>query len=134
MIPSNSKLTGPVKLSNPDFDTVILSCDRSLKWPAIFGLSGILVLLGSAWSPAFFLVFAFYGVPAIIAALYFAVLRANVVLSKKNGTLELKPLLPLSGRDAGPYGSTCPRFVNFLQSPSSIPVPANHHLFGTLRQ
>ena len=93
MIPSNPKLAGPVKHSNPDCDTVILTCDRSLKWPAIFGLSGILVLLGSAWLPVLFC--AFYGVPAIAVALYFLALRANVILSKKNGTLELKPLLPL---------------------------------------
>jgi hypothetical protein len=33
-------------------------------------------------------------VPAIVASLYFAALRANVVLSKENGTLELKPLVP----------------------------------------
>ena len=32
--------------------------------------------------------------PAIVASLYFAALRANVVLSKENGTLELKPLVP----------------------------------------
>jgi hypothetical protein len=95
MIPSNPKLAGPVKHSNPDCDTVILTCDRRLKWPAIFGLSGILVLLGSAWSPVLFLHCAFYGVPAIAVALYFLALRANVILSKNNGTLELKPLLPL---------------------------------------
>ena len=71
--------------------------------------------LGSAWSSVLFLDCAFYGVPAIAVALYFLALRANVVLSKKYHTLELKPLLPLfSRRDAGPYGSTCPRFVNFL--------------------
>ena len=95
MIPSSPKLAGPVKHSNPDSDTVILTCDRSLRWPALFGLIGIVLLLACFWSPGFFLVFAFYGVPAIIAALYFAVLRANVVLSKKAGTLELKPLIPL---------------------------------------
>jgi|HubBroStandDraft_4_1064222.scaffolds.fasta_scaffold721617_2 hypothetical protein len=36
MIPSNPKLAGPVKYSSPDSDTVILTCDRSLKWPVIF--------------------------------------------------------------------------------------------------
>src|ERR1700678_3500116 len=95
MIPSSPKLAGPVKYSNPDPDTVILTCDRSLRWPALFVLIGIVLLLACFWTPAFFLILAFYGVPAIVAVLYFAVLRANVVLSKKNGTLELKPLIPL---------------------------------------
>jgi hypothetical protein len=95
MLPSSPKLAGPVKYSSPDSDTVILTCDRSLKWPALLGLSSIGLFLGSFWSPAFSPIFAFYGVPAIAAALYFALLRANVVLSKKNGTLELKPLLSL---------------------------------------
>lgn len=94
MFPSSPKLAGPVKYSRPDSDTIILTCDRSFRWPALFGLSGIAVLLASLWSPALFIIFAVYGVPAIAAALYFAVLRANVVLSKKNGTLELKPMVP----------------------------------------
>jgi hypothetical protein len=94
MLPSNPKLAGPVKHSSPDPDTVILICDRSLKWPTLFGLSAVTVLIGSFWWPALLLVFFYYGVPAIVAALYFAALRANVVLSKKNGTLELKPLVP----------------------------------------
>jgi hypothetical protein len=34
-------------------------------------------------------------VPAIVAALYFALLRANVVLSRKVGSLELRPIVSL---------------------------------------
>lgn len=95
MLPSSFKLAGPVKHSNPDSDTVILTCDRSLKWPAVFGVSGTGILLCCFWWPAYFFYLAFFAVPAILAALYFAVLRANVVLSKKTQTLELRPLVPL---------------------------------------
>src|ERR1700693_1903741 len=57
MLPSSPRLAGPVKHSSPDPDTVILICDRSLKWPALFGLSAIGVLIGSFWWPSLLLVF-----------------------------------------------------------------------------
>jgi hypothetical protein len=95
MIPPSPKLAGPVRCLSPDSDTVVLTCDRNLKRAALFGISGMVVLLASCWSLRFFLTSALYGVPAIIGALYFAVLRADVVLSKKNGTLELKPRISL---------------------------------------
>jgi hypothetical protein len=94
MFPHPSKLAGPVKHSTPDSDTLILTCDRSLKWPAIFALPGLGTLLASIWD-RIWLVFFFYCSPFTFAALYFAVLRANVILSKKNETLVLRPMLKL---------------------------------------
>ena len=91
----SSKLAGPVKLSIPGPDTVILTCDRSLKWTLLFGLGGISLLAGGFWLPILFLYSPIYGLPALLAAVHFALLRANVVLSKKTSTLELRPMFPL---------------------------------------
>jgi len=95
MFPDSSKLAGPVKHSTPDSDTVILTCDRGLRWPALLALTGLGLFLGGIWVPVLLLYFPFYGVPCIIGAFYFAALRAEVVLSKRNGTLELRPTIPL---------------------------------------
>ncbi|MGH9713305.1 MAG: hypothetical protein ACRD5M_08400 [Candidatus Acidiferrales bacterium] len=82
-----------MKHSNPDPDTVILICDRSWKWPALIGLGGLGLLVGGLWFDPLWLYFPTYGLPAIVAALYFAMLRVNVVLSRKTATLELRPLV-----------------------------------------
>jgi hypothetical protein len=91
MFPHPSKLSGPVKHSTPDPDTLILTCDRRLRWPLLFGLSGLSVLLLGIWAPAVLVYFGLYCVASIIGAFYFAVLRADVVLSRKSATLELRP-------------------------------------------
>jgi hypothetical protein len=58
LFPSRSRLAGPVKYSIPDAVTVILTCNRSLKWPALMGVAGIGFLVGSVWAhrlwPSFF--------------------------------------------------------------------------------
>jgi hypothetical protein len=93
MFPS-SKLTGPVNHSLPDSDTVVLTCDRSLKWPAAVGLTGAGLLFASLGIPHLFVFVLPCAVALAVAALYFAALRADVVVSRKSGTLELRPKLP----------------------------------------
>jgi len=95
MFPHPSKLAGPVKRSSPDPDTLILTCDRGPKWPILIGSIGIGLLLGSVWVPVLLLYSPFYGVPCLFAALYFVVLRADVVLSRRNALLEVRPMIPL---------------------------------------
>jgi hypothetical protein len=91
MFLSAPKLAGPVKHLVPDPDTVILTSDRSLKWPVLLSLAAVSLLVGGIWLPFLLMYFPVYGLPALIAALYFAFLRANVVLSRRNSTLELRP-------------------------------------------
>jgi hypothetical protein len=95
MFPHPSKLAGPVKHSNPDPDTLILTCDRGLQWPVLIGSIGLGLLLGSIWVPVLLLYSPFYGVPCLLGAFYFVALRADVVLSRKNATLEVRPMIPL---------------------------------------
>jgi hypothetical protein len=77
---------GPVTHSTPDPDTVILTCDRSLKWPALIGLAALVLLVLGEWV---------LGFSALIAVMCFAMLRVDVVISKKNATLELRPMLAM---------------------------------------
>jgi hypothetical protein len=86
MFSFRSRLAGPVKHSIPDADTVILTCDRSLKWPALIGAGGVGLLIGSVWVHRLWPFFFIFGLPALIAALYSAMLRVDVVLSKKDST------------------------------------------------
>jgi hypothetical protein len=95
IFPSSPKLAGPVKHAIPNTETVILTCDRSLKWPAVLGLGGIGLLVAGLWVHLLWLYWFFFGLPALVAALYFALLRSNVVLSRKTGTLELRPMVTL---------------------------------------
>lgn len=93
MFPHPSKLAGPVKQSNPDSETLILTCDRGLKWPILIGSIGLGSLLGGIWVPVLLLYCPFYGVPCVIGAFYFVALRADVVLSRNNATLEVRPMI-----------------------------------------
>lgn len=95
MFPHPSKLAGPVKSSTPDSDTLILTCDRRLKWPVLIGLIGLGLLLGGIWVPILLAYSPIYGVPCIIGAFYFVALRADVVLSRKDAMLELRPMMRL---------------------------------------
>jgi hypothetical protein len=94
MFPHPAKLAGPVTIQTPDSDTVILSCDRGLKWPAFLALVGLGLISGSFWIPALLLFSPFFGIACIVAAFYFVALRAEVVLCRKTATVELRPTIP----------------------------------------
>jgi hypothetical protein len=91
MFPHSSKLAGPVKYSNPDPDTVLLTCDRSFKWPLAFALIGITAFVPVLFLRPLIIDSLMVGLPFLLFAVYFSLLRADVVLSKKSGTLELRP-------------------------------------------
>lgn len=99
MFPSTSKLAGPVRHSAPNPDTFILSCDRSLRWPLAFAIAGLFLLIGGFWlpPPMMLLYCDVPGVCALAAAVYFVLLRAEVILSKEEGCLTLRPMYPLPG-------------------------------------
>jgi hypothetical protein len=93
MFSFHSRLAGPVKHSTPDPDTVILTCERALTWPCLIGLFGIGLLIASFWLPPVWVYFFLFGLPALLAAFYLAMVRVDVVLSKKNATLAVQSML-----------------------------------------
>lgn len=99
MFPSTSKLAGPVRHSAPDPDTIVLACDRGLKWPLLFAIPGVGLLVAGSWLPPASMLFYFDlpGVCVLAVAAYFSMLRAEVVLSRKDGCLMLRPIYPLPG-------------------------------------
>jgi hypothetical protein len=100
MTPLKAKITGPVGTSRPDSDTVILFCDRSFRWPVVFGLSGAVELWVGFWLPE--PTSLFFGVFSIIACSCFLFCRPQIILSAKTASLERRPLISFfrTGRDA----------------------------------
>ena len=89
----HSKFAGPVKHSVPDSDTVVLACERGLKWPVLTGAGGAGLLTASIWLPTMLrLVIFLCGLFLLFGAINSVLVRIDVVLSKKNGRLEVRPV------------------------------------------
>ncbi|HUJ32206.1 MAG TPA: hypothetical protein VLY23_13060 [Candidatus Acidoferrum sp.] len=57
------------------------------------GLFGIGLLVASFWVPRLWAYLFFLGLPALLVAFYSAMVRVDIVLSKKNATLAVQPML-----------------------------------------